>query len=348
MNAEQELRNEIDNYNDSLFAIIGFMNFYRFDDTSRKMREEVLLFQGRRLTPSVAKATNAKGETVEYVTPDLGILLPSGKGVLGEVKKSFPRDSEHWMDDFEQLMAYDDDLTGWPNESEKVSSHDVVLLLHETRAVAVRKFYEQKMGKEIRFIRPFSIVEFHRSSEGQEYFFFRSVTGGVSETALATRLELGISVPMTMYLLQYSTVKLYDAEPPMPYLLEMIWTHVVAFKVTNTSGYKMPNKKQKLNVEVSVAEISERLETLFSFHVLQHRHANDRQPKVLKDTWVQRACDALVKFGDGEWADATKTKLMVKFTKRDDVLEYFVKLCSEEPRRDDQMELFKERESGKR
>ncbi len=105
MSREQELKDEIDNYSDSLFAIIGFMNFYRFDDTTRRMRDDVRLFQGRRLTPSAAKTTNAKGETVEYVTPDLGILLPLDKGVLGEVKKSFPRDSTHWLDAFEQLMA---------------------------------------------------------------------------------------------------------------------------------------------------------------------------------------------------------------------------------------------------
>ena len=65
MNAEQSIRAEIDNYSDSIFAIVGFMNFYRFDDTTRKIRNDVLVFQGRRLTPS--KQTNAEGGTVEYV-----------------------------------------------------------------------------------------------------------------------------------------------------------------------------------------------------------------------------------------------------------------------------------------
>lgn len=341
MSREQELKDEIDNYSDSLFAIIGLMNFYRFDDIARKMRDDVRLFQGRRLTPSAAKATNAEGETVPYVTPDLGILLPGDKGVLGEVKKSFPRDAEHWLDDFKQLMAYDDDLTGWPNATQKIPSHDIVLLLHQSRAVAVKKFFEANTGRTITFTRPFCIVEFNRSSEGQEYFYFRTVTGSVTDAALATRLENGVPVPMHMYLLQYSTVKLYDTDPPMPYLLEMIWTHVVAFKVTNTPGYKMPSKRQKLDVQFSLEEINDRLETHFSFHVLQHRHADGRQPKVLKDALVQRACAQLVKFGDALWADTAKTKLTVKFTKRDDVLDHFIKLCAQEPRTDDQMELFK-------
>jgi hypothetical protein len=345
MTAEQEIKNEIDNYSDSIFAIIGFMNFYRFDDQKKSMREDVLLFQGRRLTPSPSKSKSADGGAIEYVTPDLGILLPSGSGVLGEVKKSFPKDQDHWLDTFQQLMAYDDDLTGWPCLSQKVRSHNLVLLLHLTRGAAVTKFFEQNRGKTINFARPFCIVEFNRSSEGQEYIFFRSRTGAMSDKALADRLENGVPVPITMYLLQYSTVKLYDAAPPLPYLLELIWTHVVAFKATSTPGYKIPATNQKVKVEVSLDEITERLVTQFSFHLLQKHHADCRQPKVLKASMVQEACAALVKFKDAEWADNTRTKLTVKFVKRENVLDHYITLCANEPK--DQMELFKNKENGK-
>src|SRR5207249_438523 len=129
-NGEQRIRDDIDDYQDSVFAIIGFANFYRFDDTTRTMRDDVVVFQGRRLTPSPAKAVNSDGNPVEFVTPDVGILLPSNLGVLAEVKKSFPADEQHWFDDFKQLMAYDDDLTGWPSASGAVTAHDVVLLVH--------------------------------------------------------------------------------------------------------------------------------------------------------------------------------------------------------------------------
>lgn len=341
MSAEQDIRDEIDNYSDSLFAIIGFMNFYRFDDATRKMRDDVKLFQGRRLTPPKSKP--GEKPNPDYVTPDLGVLLPTDVGVLGEVKKSFPRDSQLWMDDFEQLMAYDDDLTGWPNASQKATKHDIVLLLHQSRAVAVKDYFEQNNNASIKFTRPFSMVEFNRSSQGQEYFFFRTIFGAVTEKQLADRLKLGVSVPMNMYLLQYSTVKLYDTAPPVAYLLELIWTQVIAVKVTNTPGYKIPSKKQKVKVEVSLAEISETLETNFSFQVVQQRQGDSRQPKVLQDSWVKDACEALIKFGDAQWADATKTKLTVNFTKRDDVLEHFVKQCALNADDPNQMQLFKDK-----
>jgi hypothetical protein len=346
MNQEQAFKDEIDNYNDSLFAIIGFMNFYRYDDATKSMRSDVLVFQGRTLTPSEAKSKNEAGETVHFVTPDLGILLPDGKGVLGEVKRSFPLDTARWLDDFKQLMGYDDDLTGWPNDSQKVTAHDIVLLLHQSRAIKVKNYFTENSPKDIHFTRPFSIVEFNRSSQGKEYFFFRNVSGNVSDQNLAARLEEGINVPMGIYLIQYSTVKLYDSTPPLPYLLELIWTHVVAVKVTSIPGYKIPAKKQKVKIELALDEISERLEKNFSFHGLQQGHANARQPRVLKDTALQQACAALVKFGDAEWTDTTKTKLSVNFVKREDVLDYFIKCCAKEPGNNGQMDLFNTKDKG--
>ena len=91
----QSVLDDIDDYQDSVFAIIGFANFYRYDDDTKTIRDDVLVFQGRRLTPSPAKAINSDGNPVEFVTPDVGILLPANTGVLAEVKKSFPADEQH-------------------------------------------------------------------------------------------------------------------------------------------------------------------------------------------------------------------------------------------------------------
>jgi hypothetical protein len=337
MNGEGIITCEIDNYSDSIFAIVGFMNFYRYDDASRRIRGDVLVFQGRRLTPSKPKKGN--GEDATYVTPDLGVLLPTNQGVLAEVKRSFPKNQEFWLSDFQQLMAYDDDLTGWPSETQKVENHDIVLLLHQSRAIAVKDYYEQNKAQ-IMFSRPFCIVEFNRDSEGQAFFFFRTVIGAVSQQNLVERLRLGIEVPMSVYSRQYSTVKLYDAQPPLPYLLELIWTHFLAFKVSNAPGYRMPARNQKVKVEVTPEEICEHLETNFSFLGLHHDHADGRQPKVVKKTWVLEACAALVRFGDAKWKDDSRAALFVSFVQRANVLDYFVKQWAKEPRKDDQLELF--------
>ena len=89
---KEKLHNKIDDYKQTIQAMVGFLNFYRYDDESRKMRDNIKIFQGRNLTPSLNKSTNENGDKIDYVTPDLGILLASNNGVLGEVKKVF-----HWI-----------------------------------------------------------------------------------------------------------------------------------------------------------------------------------------------------------------------------------------------------------
>lgn len=340
-NGHGRIRDDINDYQDSVFAIIGFANFYRFDDRTKTMRSDVVVFQGRKLTPSPAKAVNSDGNAVEFVTPDVGILLPSNSGVLAEVKKSFPANEQHWFDDFEQLMAYDDDLNGWPSASGTLPTHDVVLLLHQSRARAVSKFYEKHRGDTIRFQRPFCIVEFNRSNERNAYFFFRKENGDLTEAKVNERLDNGVQVPMLAFTGTYSEIKIYDSEPPMAYMLHLIWEQVINNKASDHPKYSALRKKQRIEIEVSVEEVVDQLHERFSFRRL-HTDASDRQPKIPKAEWVQRAFDRLVKAGEAEWLDRASGKLKVKFTKHDDVLAHFVELCAKDQEPSGQLPLFQE------
>jgi hypothetical protein len=338
VNGKQRLLDDIDDYQDSVFAIIGFANFYRFDDDTKTMRNDVLVFQGRRLTPSAAKAINSDGHPVEFVTPDVGVLLTANFGVLAEVKKSFPTDENLWLDDFKQLMAYDDDLTGWPSTSGSVSSHDVVLLVHLSRGKAICKYFEKNRGGTIHFQRPFCIVEFNRSNERQAYFFFRTATGKLTNAGVDAKLENGVQVPMLALTKAYSEVKIYDHEPPLAYMLHLIWEQVINTKASGNPKYARLAKRQRIDVEVSVNEVVNELHEKFSFHQL-HRQTGDRQPKIPKQEWVQRAFDGLVKAGDAVWLDRTKGTLKAKFTRFDDVLAHFVELCAADQETSKQLTL---------
>src|SRR3972149_8100152 len=110
MNSQGQFRDDIDDYVETIHAMIGFIIFYLYDKKSTKDKDDVLIFQGRRLRTSQTKTININN-TLSFVTPDIGILLPSKNGVIGEVKMSFPQNQDYWMDTFEQLIKYDDDLT---------------------------------------------------------------------------------------------------------------------------------------------------------------------------------------------------------------------------------------------
>lgn len=56
MSDEIRIRNEINDYEQTIHAIVGFMNFFRFDTEKKEMRRDVIVFQGRRFNPSPGKS----------------------------------------------------------------------------------------------------------------------------------------------------------------------------------------------------------------------------------------------------------------------------------------------------
>lgn len=339
MNAQEEISNKIDDYEQTIHAIIGFMNFYRYDDTTKKMKDEVIVFQGRRLEPSSGRTTNAGAQTIRFVTPDFGVVWAPENGILGEVKKSFPKDQEFWMKPFEQLMSYDDDLKGWPTTDEKIGSHDLVLLLHQTRAAAVLRFYRNNEGSKISFRRPFIIVQFNRADERRPYYFFQKSSGSLTDKSLDTRLADGVSVPMEIFIGNYSTIKIYDSEPPTPYLMELIWTNVVLPIVSEDPKFEKLRKNQRIEVSLEVDMIIEQLHQGFSFCGLC-RDSAERQPRIPRREWVVNACEQLVNSNEAEWVEPGHTKIKVFFRKYDDVLDHFIHLCSQ-TETEKQLLLFK-------
>ena len=341
MSPSKEIKDRIDDYVDTIYAIVGFLNFYRYDDLTNSMSDGVIVFQGRRFTPSFEKRETPEGNIIEHVTPDFGVFHKPGRNVLGEAKKSFPRERKLWIEDLKQLLSYDDDLTGWPCEGERVDMHDVVLLVHQSRAPAICDFYqEQERVGEIRFVRPFSIFSFNRSDERQPYLHFEKRFGNLSDAVLRERLRLGVSVPMQVLVNEYSTVKLYDAMPPLPYLASVIWEHVVVPRASDDPKFRMLNRKQKIEINLTIDDLVEELSEGFSFHSLSPDHP-ERQPKVPTKDWCRRACDSLVKAGMARWNDVDlRDNITILFTKLDNVLDHMAEVCKEDDKSERQLSLF--------
>ena len=324
----RDILDRIDNYKTTIQAILGFINFYRFDDVTKTFRADVKIFQGRHFEPSPEKKVKANGQQVAYVCPDFAILVSKDGGVVGEVKKSFPKDPQHWEDDFNQVKSYDDDLTGWPTESEKVKTHDLVLVVDQSRGVKVQEYYEAHKGV-LGYQRTFILVEFNRADERQPYYHFRKCqgTGCLSDPNIDSRLKYGVKVPMWVFVQSYSEIQLYDDEPPTPYMIYLIWEHVLLPRASDKAGFARLKKNQRVEIDINVAEIVEELNRGFSFRRL-HGDNCDRQPQIPKPEWVTRACEKLVALEEAQWIDGTKATIRFRFRRYDDVLEHFVEACS--------------------
>ncbi|MGV8080765.1 MAG: hypothetical protein AB2L22_12015 [Syntrophales bacterium] len=333
----KSIRDQIDDYKDSIFAIIGFANLFRYDDSRKRMRDDLLLCQGRRLRTSLSNRLSPDNE----VTPDLCLCDSRRKGIIGEVKRSFPLDQDQWIDDFNQLMRYDDELKQWMTDDGTVDDHEIVLLPEQSRSRAIIRYYENEKGNAISFTKNFVIVQFNRSDQAKSFFFFRKEYGDfVNYPEINSRLEDGVKVPLEKLMLHYEKIKLYDAQPPPIYLMQLIWENIVMFRASMNEKFR---SSRRIDVELSIDEIVNELRDNYTFNSVNANN-HSYQPDIPHRSWIIESVDLFVRFGLAKWNDAAKTGCVIYFKKFKNILEDFIKLyeekCLKGHKETQQMELF--------
>lgn len=322
---EQKVKDSIDNYEQTILAMVGFMNFYSHDATNKAVHS----FQGRRFTnvPPPPPKKDAKKPATEappfkeiVATPDIGILQPNKHGVLAEVKYTLAKEKAHWSF-LEQLLKYDQPLLGWPTEDELVTSHDIVLLVHQSRSRAVRDYIHENNEKG--FIHPFALIEVNKSSQGKEYLFFRKEDGKLSDPAVDAALHEGKQVPLQIIFRKYASIKISDDQPEVPYLMNLIWNHVVTERASLDSKFSTLKKNSSLRVDVPVADIQKKLHDEYSF-APYHRQIPRRQTKYPLPEWIREACQRFVDYGEAAWIDTDRENISFRFRKYSDVLAHWI------------------------
>ena len=316
---------QIEDYKESIFAIVGFIHLFRYDDAARAMRDDIEVSQGRRMRTSSSNPISPDNE----VTPDFCIQGPANKGVVGEVKKSFPSNDTLWMDDFRQLMSYDDNLVNWLTESGRIDDHNIVLLTHIGRSRALTRYFHGHDGEEIAFTRSFLIVEFARVQEAKPHLHLRTEYGNLKYfDKIDGRLHSGVLVPLEKLMLVYEKVKLYDAEPPLPYLLHLIWEGVVMLRAADDARFLNLRRNSKLPIDMAVNEVVEELHENYSFCPLNAGEGL-HQPSIPPRSWIKKAIDALVSFELAKWENEAAGECVIYFKKLKDPLQIFIDLCQE-------------------
>jgi hypothetical protein len=331
---------QIDDYKDSIFAIIGFVNLFRYDDKTKKMRDDIKIFQGRRMKTSSTNRVNPDDE----ITPDFCVQDSENKGIVGEVKKSFPSDSDLWMDDFRQLMRYDDDLSNWLTNSGKINDHHIVLLTHSSRSRKLIRYFRDHEGKDIIFTRNFAIIEFYRNEEIQSYLFFRKEFGDLLYFQKENnRLIDGVQVPLMKLMPEYGRIKLYDSKPPLPYLIYLLWENVIMLRASDSEKFPNLRKNGKLPVTAKIDDITQELYENYSFKQLNADNSSC-QPKIPLKSWIKDAIEALVTFKLAEWKDKDSEECIFHFKKFGTTLQDFINLCDKNQQETDidqkQLDLF--------
>jgi hypothetical protein len=310
------LENQIDNYVQTVMAIIGFMHLYRYDKDLSKFRDNVKAFQGRRLK---------KGTDV-IVTPDIAIQINNSVGIVAEVKITFPIKQELWKSDLDQIKSYDDSLLNWDTETKIIESHDIALLVHRIFSVKISDYID-KEKKEGNFdiARNFYIIEFDRTTRArnEEVLFYRTQLGKASNfLGFSNSFRNGINIPLQILIEFYEKGLLYDSMPPLPYLLHLINLHFLSSKVMD---FHKVRKNSRIEIQTSIGEIVGYFRENFSIKCADD-FQTEYQPTIPPNSWINSAVEAFVKIGFGEWINQANGECILYFKKNND-LGKFIDLC---------------------
>jgi hypothetical protein len=276
-----ELRKEIDNYNDTVWATVAFVNVCQWDAAKKGLDEKVRFGLGRPM--------NKTDSTV--VTPDAVIQRRPSQGTVAEVKHTFPpsNSGDRRKEIFQQLKNYDDELTGWWTQSKKIKAHDIVLLTHITHVVEAADYLKTELPAA--HIEPFkrhlAIIGYFRHEQAELYVTLKKEHGSLLDSELAERLRL--SIPIAARHIELSRqVRFCDSRPPIPYILWLLWSYVFPERAET-----IPRDKNKgyTPIAVTVEDLTADLQKFYGFE--PDGTGNKGTPR---SDWIEAALDAFVSF----------------------------------------------------
>jgi hypothetical protein len=351
------VKENCDNYVNSVLATLALINELRWDGKTRELRKTPKYEVGRRMTTS----EHNRVSPAATVTPDIVVQTDAKFGVVGEVTTKLASDETSWREKLLQLKKYDDDLLGWWTEDERVDLHDIVLLLHLSRAIHVsdilssdsekakllaeasraiddaeadadmtdavinevleNAMLEPEVDAPITFDRQLSVVGFERST-------------GANKECITLKKEYGelSDVDVSSRLrrsvrvpLETLVVEYHDKKfvdhEPPMPLLLQIIWEDL-FTAYLTDEFPVDAEKGYTPMLLSVERITNDLRKYYGYPSDGHR-----SPQVPRQKWVRKALDRLVQFGLGH-VDGTNYVIHYKRLKGD-ALKRFGKMLND-------------------
>ncbi len=317
----QRLKDESDNYEQTVIAIISFAHLLRYDDSPKNYLPDSVFFIGRKMDTSPNNRINPNS----FATPDLILQISPKYGIVGEVKKSLPQNKEFWKKYFRQLQKYDDDLKGWKTPNEKIQKMDLVFLTDYLLKSEVLEYIKLKIQTgEFKTNNNFCVVTFMRLHESEEKFTFENISGKFSDMYANEILKIGTPRAMPLEdVMNYNknfTVKFYDSPPPLPYMMMVLWDNIFP-SIKTIEQYIDEKGKKRQKFEVNIDFLTNELREKFS-HNANH---DSRQKKIPEKDWVKKAMDEFVRLGYAETKIDDKNSYIVKKRLIKEPLERFCK-----------------------
>ena len=242
------------------------------------------------------------------VTPDMVFEVPSGHfagyRAVNEVKSQYPPPGHSRRKLARQIRQYGDIESGWSARRPAAAAgpgrratYDLMLTVPMGHAGD----YIDNLPGDLRaagapVAREICILGFERDPQRADRLRAKKVHGRLSVPEIDELLAEGSTHVAYGMLGKLSTVKFYDSNPPVPYMMSILWSVVFPSII---HAKKRKEMEQGRTVEIRVGE--GRICALVS------KLAPPSNPHCIKSAWVTAALDKLVdvklarKVGDGEY-----------------------------------------------
>ncbi|HOX36864.1 MAG TPA: hypothetical protein PL033_02655 [Candidatus Brocadiia bacterium] len=283
------IRNEIDDYQQTVLALKATANEFMFDDEVGDLNREVKVRFGRRMKKSSDK----------IVTPDLVVTRSSGYGIVGEAKLALPDTKEYQVKEILQIKEYDDDLSGWDTVDGRIQSHDIIQLVHHLRGPTVRQLVEEMQQKgELILERNLAVVRFCTVAQRDTWLSLELCCGALQDKVKQAKLAkcLPIKYSLVAGNPHFASVKLYDACPPLPYLMVLIHETIVN-ELTQDKLLQL-REEGRLWVELNVQDFRRKLSSFYG-----PGEEGEAVPEIPRANWIHNAMNQFVAMG---WAKKHK------------------------------------------
>lgn len=314
----QKLLEKIDDYNETITAIICISHVLRWDNQG-SFRSNTYFFIARRMDTSENNRINPEA----VVTPDLIIQIDENYGIICELKRSFPRNRDYWENDFNQLLKYDDDLKGWRTDNEYIEISDLVLLTHNRMKVYVSDYLENRINikQDLFFNKNFAVIAYYRVDQQKSWMYLEKSYGALTNQDLDERFRVLLPVPLEK-VLPLNPIKFYDEKPELPYIMNILWVHILNQYPQREEFMEAEGGKKIITINVNIDELTERLNRQYSPFINENNH---RQQKIPKISWVREAMEMFVRLKYAYKERSSDDNYIVKYKKILNPLETFTK-----------------------
>lgn len=259
--------------------------------------------QGKKLITSDRNLIQPNTE----VTPDVVIEVLAGNErgykAVTEIKVGLPWKQDYWLKTARQLKKYDDNLSGWEDESS--GDHDIIFATRAQRTNAFAKYMHELSARgELSLDRRFCIVFSIPNEEATSFILIKKESGAVSNSKLDDKFSNGVGVPRIKIINEINQMKFYDSRPPVLYTMMIIWDHV--FKTfLNVHQSREWGRHRTIEVQVTVPELLGRLS----------RFAPESNPTCIRQKWIREALQEFIDVGLASSLPAQEETFLIRFRK---------------------------------